>query len=60
MKGAICGGVISESKFNEDPMAYMMALVLPDEWHEKYMKLIEEDKIKEAREIIERYARSMI
>lgn len=35
--GAICGGVISESKYQSDPWAYMMATILPDDKYKKYI-----------------------
>ena len=55
--GAICGGVISESKYLSNPWAYMMAWRLPDD---KYAKYIAEKDEKKKRRIFEKYARSSI
>lgn len=55
--GAICGGVISQSKFDSDPWAYMMAWVMPDD---KYKKYINEKDRKKQQKIFEKYARSVI
>ena len=55
--GAICGGVISESKYFSDPWAYMMAWILPDD---KFKKYTEEKDEKKKRRIFERYAKSAI
>lgn len=58
--GSICGGVVSESQFNEDPMAYMMSMILPDKWYKKYVKLIKEGKDKEASKLFKKHAWSPI
>jgi len=31
MAGAICGGVVSQSKLNKNPMGHLMAFVMLDE-----------------------------
>jgi len=57
ISGAICGGVISESKFQSNPWAYMMAFVMPDKWFKKYVAT----KDKKAREqLFNKYARSIV
>lgn len=58
--GAICGGVINQSLFDSDPWAYMMAWILPDKQFEKYKKLKEANKDKEAEKVFEKYAWSAI
>ena len=60
MGGAICGGVISKSKFMKDPDAYMMAFVMPDNWHDKWIKCIKQGKDKEAKRLFQKYAISQI
>ena len=37
--GSMCGGVISESRFNSDPMGNMMAYYMEDDKFEIYKKL---------------------
>ena len=37
--GAMCGGVISKSTFDSDPMAYMMAYYMEDDKFEEYKKM---------------------
>ena len=58
--GSICGGVIAQSLFDSDPMAYMMAWTLPDEHFKKYKKYKENGQDKEATRIFEKYAYSAI
>jgi len=58
--GAICGGVISKSTFDSDPWAYMMGWVMEDVQFEKYKKLKEAGKDKEAEKIFDKYAFSVI
>lgn len=58
--GAICGGVISDSLFNTDPMAYMMCYTMPDDKFYEYKKLRESGKEKEATKLFEKYAYSAI
>jgi len=53
---AICGGVINLSKFNEDPMRYMMCYVLPDKEFKMYLKANDEERIK----IFNKFAHSAI
>lgn len=36
--GVICGGVVSETEFHNNPWAYMMMRILPDEYYQQYMK----------------------
>lgn len=56
----ICGGVISQSLFDSDPWAYMMAWVMPDKQFEKYKILKEAGSDKEAEKVFNEYATSMI
>lgn len=58
--GAMCGGVISQSLFDSDPWAYMMAYSLPDLQFEKYKALKNAGKDKEATKLFEKYAISHI
>lgn len=51
--GGFCGGVISQSLFLSEPMAYMMAWVMPDKYFEKYKALKEVNKDKEAEKVFE-------
>lgn len=60
IEGAMCGGVISESLFQSDPMAYMMAWVMPDDKFEAYKKLHDEGKREEANKLMHEHARSII
>jgi len=62
IRGAICGGVISESELKraKDIMGYCMCLILPDKKFRKYKKLLRENKRKEAGEIVKKYAWSLI
>jgi hypothetical protein len=54
---AICGGVISQSKFNSDPWAYMMCWIMDDDKFKEYQLI--EDK-KEKHKFFEENAISMI
>ncbi len=58
--GAICGGVVKQSLFDKEPMGYMMAWIMPDKWFEKYKKLKEAKKDKEAEAIFNKHAWSAI
>jgi len=60
LKGAICGGVVSMSLFDSNPMAYMMSYYMPDDKFEVYRKLINSKKDKEATKLFNKYARSAI
>ena len=60
MGSAICGGIVSQSKFKKDPMAYMMAFIMPDEQYDKYMELKKQNKTKEASMLFKKYAVSVI
>ena len=55
--GAMCGGVISESLFYSDPMAYMMSYYMEDEKFNEYKSIKDE---KEKSKFFERYAISAI
>lgn len=55
--GAMCGGVISQSTFNSNPWAYMMAYIMPDDKFELYK--IEKDENKR-KELFKRFSKSMI
>jgi hypothetical protein len=53
----MCGGVISQSEFDECPMGNLMKHVMPDKWFKKYEK--EKDK-KKSHQLFKKYAISMI
>ncbi len=55
--GNMCGGVISQSTFDSDPMGYLMAYVMPDDKFELYKNETDEKK---AHELFKKYAKSMI
>jgi hypothetical protein len=55
--GSMCGGVINQSTFDSEPMAYMMAYVMPDDIFEIYKK--EKDE-KKRHAMFNKFARSMI
>lgn len=55
--GSMCGGVISQSLFESDPWAYMMAYYMEDEKFEEYRA--EKDE-KKRRELFKKYAMSAI
>lgn len=55
--GAMCGGVISQSTFNSNPWAYIMAYVMPDDKFELYK--MEKDE-KKRKELFKRFSKSMI
>ena len=55
--GAMCGGVIDQSTFDESPMGHMMCYVMPDDKYKLYVK--EKDE-KKRHKLFEKYARSMI
>lgn len=63
--GAICGGVISESKQKADCKKYgvwanAMSYVMPDKEFKKYKALKEAHKDKEAKKLFDEHAWSMI
>jgi len=58
--GAVCGGVVMQSEANKNPMAYMMAWIMPDKQFAEYKKLKEAGNSKEANKIFDKYARSVI
>jgi len=58
--GAICGGVVKESEFMKDPMAYMMAYVMPDDKFVEYASLKDSYKDKEAKKLFDEFAWSAI
>lgn len=55
--GAICGGVVSQSKFDSDPWVYMMAYYMADD---KFKKYVAEKDPKKKRIMFDKYARSVI
>ena len=55
--GAICGGVVSQSTFDSDPWAYMMAFYMPDEKYNEYIT-IKDKKLQSS--FFKEYARSAI
>ena len=57
---AMCGGVISQTLFDSEPMAYLMAYVLPDDKFKEYAELKRSGKDKEATKIFNKFARSNI
>ena len=60
MGSAMCGGVVPESKFLKDPMAFMMCFVMKDKYYKKYIKLLKDGKKKEASKIFNKYVWSVI
>lgn len=60
MGSAICGGVISDSKFQKDPMAYMMCFVMPDDKFKEYEVAVKNKDQKKRRELFSQYAMSVI
>lgn len=58
--GYICGGVVKQSLFEEEPMGYMMAFILPDQHYDSYVKLKQAGKNKEAEAIVDKHAWSAI
>lgn len=59
-RDAICGGVVSQSKFFSDPGLYMLCFILPDPQYEKWLKLKELGKEKEAKRLFKKYSGSAI
>jgi hypothetical protein len=55
--GSMCGGVISQSTFDSNPWAYMMAYVMPDDKFELYKN--EKDE-KKSNKLFDKFAKSMI
>jgi len=60
-----CGGVIRESEFqkrlkSDDIYGIMLYWVLPDDKYEEWERLHKEGKHEEARQIFEKYAKSII
>jgi len=55
--GAICGGVISDSLFDTDPMAYLMCWTMPDDKFELYKN---ETNKKKKSALFDKYAYSHI
>jgi hypothetical protein len=58
--GAMCGGVINETMFNSNPMAYMMSYIMPDKEFKEYVKLKNEGEDKSAKELFDKTAWSAI
>ena len=55
--GSLCGGVISKSTFDSNPMAYMMGYYMEDKDFEEYQKITDK---KESYTFFEEHARSAI
>ena len=65
MDGAICGGIISESRLKKqfakgDFYSSMMAFVLPDKQFKKYEKYKHAKNEKMAKKVFDRWAMSQI
>ena len=58
--GAICGGVVKESEFMKDPMAYMMAYIMPDDKFQEYVHLKDTNDDKQAKKLFDEFAWSAI
>ena len=63
--GAICGGIIKKSELEKHLKEntveeVMMAMVLPDKIYDKYYKLKDNGKDKEATKLFEKHAWSLI
>jgi len=61
--GAMCGGVVSKSRFDADPWGLMMAYYMEDDKFEIYKKLKSDSTKagqKKAKEWFDKYARSAI
>lgn len=63
--GAICGGVINETKDREDEKKYgawanAMCYVLPDKWFKKYVALKNAGEHKKASQLVDKYGWSKI
>jgi len=61
--GSMCGGVVSQSMFDSDPWAYMMAYYMEDDKFEVYKKLkasTGKADQKSATEWFKKYAKSAI
>ena len=63
--GSICGGVMSQSQMNKGIKRFgvyygMMSYILPDEQYKKYTSLLKSGKNKEAQEIFDKHAHSVI
>ena len=67
MGSAICGGVISKTKFFGNPGAYMMCYYMPDKQYKKYVELKKKNRLGldkkaglEAERLFDKYAISAI
>lgn len=58
--GGMCGGIISKSMFDSDPMAYMMAFYMEDDKFEVYKVLKKSADQKSAKDYFDKYAKSAI
>jgi len=58
--GVICGGVVKQSEFFKDPMAYLMCRVLPDKDYEKWKEAVDKRDWEKAKRILKRKAWSPI
>jgi len=61
----ICGGVIRESEFkkrlkSDDIYGIMLCWVLPDDKYDKWERLHKKGKHDEARQLFDKYAKSII
>ena len=57
---SVCGGIVSQSLFDSNPMAYMMAYYMEDKYFNQYAELKKSGKDKEAKKVFDKYARSAI
>lgn len=60
LEGAMCGGVVNQTLFESDPMAYMMAYILPDDKFSAYMLAKKTGNDKLAKQIFDNHAWSAI
>lgn len=58
--GIICGGVVKQSEFFKNPMAYLICYVLPDKDYEKWEQAVKNRDWERARKIVKRKAWSPI
>ena len=65
MGSAMCGGVMSISQHKRGMRKYgvyfgMMSFLLPDDKYKEYVRLMKDDKKKEAKKVFDKYAMSQI
>lgn len=58
--GSMCGGVVKESVFKADPMAYMMAWIMPDNYFKQYVAAKNKGDDKKAKQLFDKHAWSAI